>query len=428
MHHFGCIGCLGAVCKSWRQAVLSTPRLWCTITLSFSESRRPHILHEKLQLFLSRSKSLPLCISLKAPPALSKSLDEAVVMLLKESHRWRTFHLATDSEAISTLKKTEDMHAPMLHSLRLDVSDSEYCGFFPEPKQTIFNSVQLATLQLHRMCPRLLSLRWDSIETLRATLNLDDCLFLFRVAHFIRTCELTVENSAVEELPTPPYLQPYLSTLTVTEQDGDGDILQSITAPELRKLSTVIGTQVCYADLIEMIERSSCHLVVLDLTAPPFDSESRFLDLFGNLPSLSSLILRGGVLLDKTLDALNPSLAGNSHRTEQECLPSLVSFEYEGGISFWPETMLNMLNSRIDISKRYNESSNASNWPFQRLQVMRIKYDNPDWGKRIHPNTLKDFHKALFSFGEDFDIELVGNNDDPYYRRPNSRTGFHRNR
>ena len=349
-------------------------------------------------------------------------------MLLKESHRWRTFHLATDSEAISTLKKTEDMHAPMLHSLRLDVSDSEYCGFFPEPKQTIFNSVQLATLQLHRMCPRLLSLRWDSIETLCATLNLDDCLFLFRVAHFIRTCELTVENSAVEELPTPPYLQPYLSTLTVTEQDGDGDILQSITAPELRKLSTVIGTQVCYADLIEMIERSSCHLVVLDLTAPPFDSESRFLDLFGNLPSLSSLILRGGVLLDKTLDALNPSLAGNSHRTEQECLPSLVSFEYEGGISFWPETMLNMLNSRIDISKRYNESSNASNWPFQRLQVMRIKYDNPDWGKRIHPNTLKDFHKALFSFGEDFDIELVGNNDDPYYRRPNSRTGFHRNR
>lgn len=180
-------------------------------------------------------------------------------MLLKESHRWRTFHFATFSEAFSILKKTKDLHVPMLHSL---VSIPKFCGLDFPP--SIFNSAQLATLELNRMSPKLLSLRWDSIETLRVTLGLDDCLFLFRVAHFIRTCQLTIERSTLEELPTESYLQPYLSTLTFTEQDESRHIFPSITTPELRKLSTVIGKDVCIADLIQMIERSSCHLVVLD--------------------------------------------------------------------------------------------------------------------------------------------------------------------
>ncbi|KAJ7435771.1 hypothetical protein B0H11DRAFT_1755680, partial [Mycena galericulata] len=90
---------LGHICRKWRDISLSTPSLWTSITLLLgnvtAHQRQLHL----LELWLSRSRSCPLLISLHFDPsylpsnAPAVSVTEFIEAILPHCGRWKDVQL-----------------------------------------------------------------------------------------------------------------------------------------------------------------------------------------------------------------------------------------------------------------------------------------------------------------------------------------------
>ena len=155
---------LGAVCRSWRQTIWTSPVLWSTITCKLCQPPSTEYI-EIMQGWLKRSGCYPLTISIyDRNPSLGQILvKDPVVNSLIElfnqySERWQTLDVFLPSELLSLFCKDRPK-PPMLRTLTILASNGS------------FN----CHLDLKKATPRALKLsahpRFDSIEIIWSKLS-----------------------------------------------------------------------------------------------------------------------------------------------------------------------------------------------------------------------------------------------------------------
>lgn len=396
---------LSGICKMWRKVVLSTPRLWSIIAIRHDS--RHDFWYSKLDLWLSRSGNSPLRLDLQVK---SHPPGKTMALLLKETSRWRT--LSSNELFVGSIQDIKHNGFPMLRSLAFSSQLQHYKKATAHqilmPIST-FAFVHFTEFELHRLSPKIFRFNLNSVKRLCATLDFEDCMFIFRRAKSLQFCDLTYTPFTPPKLPDTPCFLPQLSKIQikVKELTSNGyslpvqlrEIFQSISVPALQQLVLEVGilNPGCMEHLNEMIKRSSCHLVRLEL----LKTNVKFpVDLIRILPSLQWFIVTGcpglpNPLSDTVMDALNPSLARGCGWTEDECLPSLILFYFRGAIIFKPQAMIDMLKSRMDSSQVRRDPNAAQPWPFQKLGLMKIEYTNVRWGTGLNPNVLRDFYRDI---------------------------------
>ncbi|KAK7060122.1 hypothetical protein VNI00_000886 [Paramarasmius palmivorus] len=131
-HHMGTIDhrppwTLSQVCYKWRQVSLSRSSFWSNINLSMTyvirETRRPHLLLDRLRDQLQKSKNHALSVSLSLQTSIPTQQEWSPVLktICAASGRWETLKLAADVENLRFLHSTMNgtPNFPSLRSLNL---------------------------------------------------------------------------------------------------------------------------------------------------------------------------------------------------------------------------------------------------------------------------------------------------------------------
>ncbi|KAG8909585.1 hypothetical protein FRC02_007716 [Tulasnella sp. 418] len=87
---------LTLVSRRWRAIAIEYPGIWSNVHIKGHDS------HLKIDVWLQRSKSLPLDIAIH--PCKTKQITSIIEILLLHSHRWRTFYLVEDYQSVRPKK------------------------------------------------------------------------------------------------------------------------------------------------------------------------------------------------------------------------------------------------------------------------------------------------------------------------------------
>ncbi|KAJ8075504.1 hypothetical protein PM082_021134 [Marasmius tenuissimus] len=187
------------VCTYWREIVTSAPRLWSSFHIDFEshieQNAAPYA--KFTSLFLNRSKTSPLHLSISFPCELHSSLfgvDATLKLLVDHSHRWESLkvtgveyisHFRSGALSLPNLRQlylytnqgnSEELVAllpsfsdcPSLTSVRLDVAvptDKVMLPWSQVRNLTLINRVGLPMFSALAQCRNLERLTLDGIDT-----------------------------------------------------------------------------------------------------------------------------------------------------------------------------------------------------------------------------------------------------------------------
>lgn len=123
---------LSRVCKSWRQLVFYTPRLWSSfeVEVTGSSVNTPSTYvkaHDTMTRWLQRSKNYPLSVRIVHNP-LGRVPDQRsarlVAALIPHAHRWRNIQLVIPASDAVTLQQSHPLDLSQLQALTLHLNGS----------------------------------------------------------------------------------------------------------------------------------------------------------------------------------------------------------------------------------------------------------------------------------------------------------------
>ncbi|KAL0951761.1 hypothetical protein HGRIS_008433 [Hohenbuehelia grisea] len=364
---------LGRVCKSWRDASMSTPRLWSAIHIAgFPELQtrsgpyQPNWvgIHQRclgMQAWLERSGSLPLHISIVAstpshfmgPPPENSS--ELVQIARHFCHRWETLSLDCPKKDLMMLGSLGPEDVPVLQTLQLIEAPSspQNSTIVPPPWTTdvvgdhFIDEIQIlhTAPNLHRVTiqfqdtfqpPRpSFRIQWTRLTSLDIkpydmrfidvrSPNLIDrdvaIKILSSCSHTLESCCIGLRDMARDVNATSVVVMERLKKLHIHffgQQDGRLKFFNQLLVPRLVDLGLLShGFQQHPADdtlpFMEMLQRSSCSLkrLELDLSSEP-DNATAVLGCLKELPSLVQLKVK-----EQLSRWLSADLPGGTERTE----------------------------------------------------------------------------------------------------------------
>ncbi|ESK96807.1 hypothetical protein Moror_6679 [Moniliophthora roreri MCA 2997] len=191
---------LTAICRSWRQIALTTPRLWRAIHFVFptligytidEEFRNLSLSRmEGLKLWLERARSVPLHVSffLQHTPPIPRKVREELAIIYSQfsdilscySSQWKSlyFHRLPLNVLLPLQAKAGD--APLLHSLSLEnnvielteIWEGQIGSNYPLFDITGASSLRVLQLRFERVDPLILPIHWEVLTELSLGLNL----------------------------------------------------------------------------------------------------------------------------------------------------------------------------------------------------------------------------------------------------------------
>ncbi|KAK7034525.1 hypothetical protein VNI00_012372 [Paramarasmius palmivorus] len=345
---------LTRVCRSWREAAITTPCLWNSVHVSLPSPQAPPITDsyrlliktksEGIQVWLGRSGSMPLRISLQAlvPSELTigplshiwendaQSLLELQSLfsdftkhLIAHASRWKSLGLNGSMATIQLPEGLEELGS--LEELKLCRQQNDISRMSLEA--IITRSPSLRVLHLENL-PLELPIRWSQLTEIQLgahplgfRLRPFDALEVLRLCPFLHDCtlgigvdvNLALETSSDIVLPCLavlhvefiPVTQPISFSLEMASQAQS--LFDAIVAPMLKQLSAtaqcipVISpfTQGHHAlerlPFHTFVERSKCCLDYLSLGFPV--TANGILRLLNLIPSLSKVTFRRSLFL-----------------------------------------------------------------------------------------------------------------------------------
>ncbi|KAF5372157.1 hypothetical protein D9758_005103 [Tetrapyrgos nigripes] len=298
---------LAAVCRSWRDVALATPRIWSSLAIRIMQGERwlelrSDSLTTVIDLCLARSRHLPLSVTLDLQNI--NSIPRTVMeRLVSESHRWCNLTISLNSrlgrfaeeKILSTITELPALaalecsnatdalvrlsqglkKAPKLASLKL--VNSEW------PHQKIANMSSLTSLELDGdvvpegtewvpRCPNLTHLSLWALQTTRS-------------------------YRRVRDIPAGSRSITSLSVMLWTHVDCvTGELLRNLELPLLTSLSLTGPSEYpgpCEKALNTLwgcISHSGCTLSSLRLDNVPIDDKA-FITLLKLIPSLTEIII-----------------------------------------------------------------------------------------------------------------------------------------
>ncbi|CAA7259163.1 unnamed protein product [Cyclocybe aegerita] len=236
---------LTQVCQEWRHVAITDPRLWAAFKVSLRPSTSPTRVHAVI-LFLTRSASQPLSISLVAPdqfkqfdPDTRKLATSIIHLLTKHASRWSRISLVLPSSS-TLFASLSTFPAPELTRLSLDLGNWTY-----EEASNINNLLMRAPALRHFSWSNRASWgSWDAVfdtgvEKLRApwhalTNILLDTHVTFKVALAVLPGRDQIATISSEDPLKARIHLPYLERLSIfqhTLDDGLSTLLTKSNGP-----------------------------------------------------------------------------------------------------------------------------------------------------------------------------------------------------
>ncbi|CAA7266265.1 unnamed protein product [Cyclocybe aegerita] len=411
---------LAQVCTAWRKLVQSTPRLWSTISISFStelqEGQR-----RMLKEWLTRSANYPLDVRIYRPMPKSTTSDpesgeppqETILLLLASSAQWQSFTVLDGGpfQGLRDELASEFHHFPNLQSVAIH-GHANGCllwNFHSPPR--------LKTVRFDRLGRASnLCVDWKIVHHLDATVGITDCMFVLPQALSLKTLKFDMRHEEPEDthlqehtLLCNPEAQPidlaFLTDLSVrSECKGQNfdTLFGKVLLPALKNLSVEVSLfsqrVQWWSSFLDSIDRSECTLTHLSITTAGNPSEDEILDFLRFLPSLEHLTLCTTLtgrsrtpLTDATVDFLTVPQQEPYERPISQYLPSLKSFSYNGNVEVDPETILSMIQSRTGSQRPEGEHTTL----VQKLESFKLIYHNKSWAQEQNPNRMQHFYFAL---------------------------------
>ncbi|KAG7090651.1 hypothetical protein E1B28_009752 [Marasmius oreades] len=402
---------LSMVCGRWREIVLSSPRLWSSITImglryhnyqqadegTDEEDVDEEELHRdrvtnRIRLCLERSKSAPLALNVTIH---DNSWDEhdlgyIVMRLLAEhSERWEKFTFTGPEFYASSV--AGEINLPILSHLRLMLLDRD----------------SLLPLDRFRNCPVLssvdtdttdrLQLPWASIRALRLTECTDSSVLpVLSSCLNLEELRLFEHYDSYDQTPRREMIMSdTIKTLSILsiDSDSEGQIVQHFTFPRLSSID-IVHPRMSPLHLQQLIQRSSCSITSLSLNGPRL-TDPQLSSLLRLMPELRMLDIgncegypiSGPRFLEHLV--VNPD-------DHQMFLPHLMELKIElAGEQVDEQTLTNALTSRL-----FRISSVSSSIGVDRLKSLNIRFW---WDFEIPPEAFPSL-QYLGDFGLELNI------------------------
>jgi len=311
---------LGHVCRMWRQLAWTIPDLWENVYLAIGPSMRhslakllPDLLHE----WLDRSGVHPLTISFlhsgwdHATNDLRKTSSEtssendssdgpvveanrlkvvtglAIGVLNSYSSRWRNLHITAVIDIFQQFYG--DIQPNQLVNLSLQIFGSSPRWLLPNfMMESKFAPTQLMLIGFPLVS---VNICWDSITHLTLhiyNITSEDAIDFLERAPRLEYYEISI---VPWELTFGKHvLHPLLRSLKITDHYAE-DFLNAITLPSLEEWTQALaGAYRPVQTMLYLLERSGCHLKVLNLTQVPDYSDPDYSEDFGGLDVLFEAI------------------------------------------------------------------------------------------------------------------------------------------
>ncbi|KAJ7849799.1 hypothetical protein B0H14DRAFT_861269 [Mycena olivaceomarginata] len=300
---------LGHICRSWRHAALSYPRLWSYIAVpSFLASKDSPLL-SGIQAQLFRSASGPLDI--RWPFVQDEVNSDLLELVLPHSNRWRslTFDPGAYSSVINCL-------GPVNGRLdQLEQLKAVHCSAMTIPD--IFSITPnlrriILTDEFFSNSPRI-AIQWGQITHYKGTYTRERQRDILRTAPNLLECVLGFSGTDVDQ---PSHISmvtvPHLRRLCLMEPN----FLSSLAMPLLEDLC-VFNARV----LPPFLHRFSCTLKRLSLLCCTIDSA--VISVLRELPNLTYLRLE--YAMGNEVDWINPMLISGA---PSDICPNLTTFVF----------------------------------------------------------------------------------------------------
>ncbi|KAF9067145.1 hypothetical protein BDP27DRAFT_1329352 [Rhodocollybia butyracea] len=236
---------LTSICQRWREVALSFPSLWNTLHIFLDDEISPEEIsqtEETIQIWLGRSKSLPLFISLvidSKAPAVPDSLFEA---LMSHSKRFTTLRLVLDMPYFSLLNDLApefpaltvlSLHPPERTNDTLTNAGIPCWCWFPRMPSLAKFSLNLRDIDSDRIHSMHSDYKWANITELElisggdideGLLSPTTLLNLLGEMPRLQSCLVRVEFSYISVVPKRCISLPHLHTMSIILRGRCGTI------------------------------------------------------------------------------------------------------------------------------------------------------------------------------------------------------------
>ncbi|KAL1696803.1 hypothetical protein GGG16DRAFT_120458 [Schizophyllum commune] len=350
---------LSAVCKLWRETMLSMPMIWARLSLDKVDRTgflpSPGKLAARVQAFLKHSGVLPLKHRVYYEARLmddTQDPNEKVIapldLLLEHTHRWTALRVRCDSRCPPHLL-SRALHGrpfPQLTSLEGRADDL----------QKIDDIFMIPTL-------RCLKLTQDSsspiIPTKLPFSQLTELHTYSRAGYALSVLQLCPNIEVFDHAPkyyfwgvdegpewSTVVVLPHLRRLVTTIQDErDLVLLDGLCAPALQTLSLDWSTPLApdqRAYVAAFVTRSSCRLRELCLTSAPLVEQ----ECISSLNDLTTLVLSAGVSCSPIRPSLLEELGSRDGTGAPRMLPHLQNLRLGPVLTFTTTEMVEVVQAR----------------------------------------------------------------------------------
>ncbi len=265
---------VGLVCKRWRAAFLSHPRLWTSLHLRDGTFNDNYIaeMNRRTAVYVERSRQLPLTVVIRACHTMRSNdvpqTQSTWRILLSLSHRWRTVELIVGTSSLADDLRECKGRMPILQSLKislhfdlevgLDAFDSAPC--LAQVKLMRWQRVDVGILPLNQLKRFTIILEWNNLYRTRRLHSLLPALRNVEELRFL----LFLSDAPIPEYP--PVQLSHLRFLQISHPN----MLSWIKAPSLEHLHVEDRSYYTRKDLyseklLYFVQHSSCHIRQLTL-------------------------------------------------------------------------------------------------------------------------------------------------------------------
>lgn len=283
---------LGQVCRSWRNAILSFPRVWSFIRIT-DEDIQPSNVKYAITELLRRSKDAPLFLEARVSDDQASTF--IIKALVRHSSRWCEATIRLPSDQLPHLNSVKGRLPALVNlTLLVDIDDDD-AGPRPRFDLDAFKVAPAlrSVVSWHDMEELPISLPWSQLTLYDGWQQQEGAhLRILRLLTNVERCDLA-DNSGelipADDRPTP-ILLPRLRSFKFTHEI---ELLNHLTLPALDYLEILAGadsTEPSMNPLVSLIARSSCSITSLSYHCTHSD-QNFLITALRSMPTLSTLAI-----------------------------------------------------------------------------------------------------------------------------------------